>query len=138
MALDVGTRLGPYEVVSAIGTGGMGEVYRARDPRLGRDVAIKVMPGAFAADPDRLRRFGQEARAIAALNYPHICQVYDVGPDYLVLEIGGALQQWQLVQYVASPDGTRFLMNNLAREVATSPITIIMTGDPSRDRNEHG
>jgi TolB-like protein/Tfp pilus assembly protein PilF len=64
----------------------MGEVYRARDTRLGRDVAIKVLPPAFAADPDRLRRFEQEARAIAALNHPHICQLYDVGPGYLVLE----------------------------------------------------
>ena len=86
MSLGAGTRLGPYEVVSALGAGGMGEVYLARDTRLGRDVAIKVLPTAFAADPDRLRRFEQEARAIAALNHPHICQIYDVGPAYLVLE----------------------------------------------------
>jgi serine/threonine protein kinase len=64
----------------------MGEVYRARDTRLGRDVAIKILPDAFAADPDRLRRFEQEARAIGALNHPHICQLHDVGPGYLVLE----------------------------------------------------
>ena len=73
MSLAVGIRLGPYEVVSALGAGGMGEVYRAHDTRLGRDVAIKVLPPAFAADPDWLRRFEQEARAIAALNHPHIC-----------------------------------------------------------------
>jgi eukaryotic-like serine/threonine-protein kinase len=86
MPLSAGTRLGPFEIVSALGAGGMGEVYRARDTRLGRDVAIKVLPEAFAADPDRLRRFEQEARAIAALNHPHICQLHDVGEGYLVLE----------------------------------------------------
>ena len=64
----------------------MGEVYRARDPRLDRDVAIKVLTERFAADPERLRRFTEEARAIAALNHPHICQLYDVGADYLVME----------------------------------------------------
>jgi len=86
VALAPGTRLGVYEVVSLLGAGGMGEVYKARDARLDRDVAIKVLPAAFAADPDRLRRFEQEARSIAALNHPHICQIYDVGPSYLVLE----------------------------------------------------
>ena len=86
MSLAVGSQIGPYEIVSLLGTGGMGEVYRARDTRLGRDVAIKVLPEAFAADPDRVRRFEQEARAIAALNHPHICQIHDVGPGYLVLE----------------------------------------------------
>ena len=64
----------------------MGEVYRAHDARLGRDAAIKVLPKELAADPDRIGRFEQEARAIAALNHPHICQIHDVGPGYLVLE----------------------------------------------------
>src|SRR3984893_13941097 len=86
LALATGARLGPYEVVSALGAGGTGEVYRARDTRLERDVAIKVLPEAFAADPDRLRRFEHEAQAIAALNHPHICQIHDIGPGYLVLE----------------------------------------------------
>jgi len=86
MPLSAGTRLGPYEILSALGAGGMGEVYRARDTRLERDVAIKVLPEPFAADPDRLRRFELEARAIAALNHPHICQLHDIGPGYLVLE----------------------------------------------------
>ena len=86
MPLVPGTKLGPFEIAARLGTGGMGEVYRARDTRLGRDVAIKVLPEAFAADPDRLRRFEQEARSIAALNHPNICQLHDVGPGYLVLE----------------------------------------------------
>ena len=79
MALSVGARLGPYEILSALGAGGMGEVYRARDPRLDRDVAIKVLPAALSADPERLRRFEQEARAAAALNHPNILAVHDIG-----------------------------------------------------------
>ena len=72
--------------MALLGTGGMGEVYRARDSRLDRDVAIKVLPATVAHDADRLRRFEHEARAIASLNHPHICQLYDIGPGYLVLE----------------------------------------------------
>src|SRR3954451_24807140 len=79
MALSPGTRLGPYEILAPLGAGGMGEVYRARDSRLRRDVAIKVLPRAFSADVDRLRRFEQEARAAAALNHPNILAVYDIG-----------------------------------------------------------
>ena len=75
-----GTRLGPYEILAPIGAGGMGEVYKARDTRLDRLVAIKVSKEKFS------ERFEREARSIAALNHPHICQIYDVGPDYLVLE----------------------------------------------------
>ena len=86
MSLAAGSRLGPYEIVTPLCAGGMGEVYRARDTRLHRDVVLKVLPDAFAADPDRVRRFQQEARAVAALSHPHICQIFDVGPDYLVLE----------------------------------------------------
>src|SRR5438552_7036372 len=81
LAVLPGTRLGVYEVTAQIGAGGMGEVYRARDPRLGRDVAIKVLPSAFSADVDRLHRFEQEARAAAALNHPNILAVYDIGTD---------------------------------------------------------
>ena len=76
MALPPDTRLGSYEIVSLLGEGGMGQVYRARDTRLGRDVAIKILPDEFAADPDRLMRFEREARALATLNHPHIAQVY--------------------------------------------------------------
>src|SRR2546427_11079007 len=80
MALSPGTRLGPYEIVALIGAGGMGEVYRATDTRLGRVVAVKVLHGTHD------ERFEREARAIAALNHPHICTLHDVGPDYLVME----------------------------------------------------
>src|SRR5262249_28547101 len=91
MTLAPGQRLGPYEVVGLLGTGGMGEVYRARDPRLGRDVAIKVLPASFSSDSGRLRRFEQEARAAGSLNHPNILTVYDVGSHegspYLVSEL---------------------------------------------------
>ena len=78
MNLPAGTRIGAYEVTSLLGAGGMGEVYRARDTRLGRDVAIKVLPADFADDPERVERFAQEARAAAALNHPNILSVFDL------------------------------------------------------------
>src|SRR5713226_1585827 len=90
MSLSFGTRLGPYEVLALLGAGGMGEVYRARDSQLGRDVAIKVLAN-LASDPERLRRFEQEARAAAALNHPNILAVYQLGvhqgAPYLVSEL---------------------------------------------------
>ena len=79
MTITPGTRLGPYEISALIGAGGMGEVYKARDTRLGREVAVKVLPASIAADPDRLRRFEQEARAVAALSHPNILAVHDIG-----------------------------------------------------------
>ena len=78
-----GMRLGPYEIEALLGSGGMGEVYRARDTRLARTVAIKVLPAAFAADPDRRARFEREAKAIAGLSHPHICALYDIGESVL-------------------------------------------------------
>jgi hypothetical protein len=114
VALDVGTRLGPYEILAPLGAGGMGEVYRARDRRLDRDVAVKVLPAALAGDPDRLRRFENEARAAARLNHPSILQIHDVGTHeghpYLVTELleggtlrerlaGGALSARRAVEY---------------------------------------
>jgi serine/threonine protein kinase len=90
MALSEGTKLGPYEIVSLLGTGGMGEVYRARDPRLNREVAIKVLPADRVGDDDRRRRFVQEAHAASALNHPHIVTIYEIesanGADFIVME----------------------------------------------------
>ena len=91
MTLNSGTKLGPYEVIGLVGAGGMGEVYRARDARLGREVAIKILSESFSRDPERLRRFEQEARAVAALNHPNILGLYDIGSQdgnpYLVSEL---------------------------------------------------
>src|SRR5262245_619190 len=114
VTLAAGTRLRPYEILSPLGAGGMGEVYRAKDPRLGREVAIKVLPASLSRDADRLRRFEQEARAAGALNHPNITAVYDVGTHdgspYVVSEllegetlrarmVGGALAPRRAVEY---------------------------------------
>src|SRR5215510_8363963 len=89
MAIGAGTRFGPYEILSPLGAGGMGEVNKARDTRLDRTVAIKVLPADLASDPERSARFEREAKAIAALDHPHICALYDVGEHadvhYLVM-----------------------------------------------------
>src|SRR6187455_757830 len=91
MSLPTGVRLGGYEILAAIGAGGMGEVYRARDRKLDRQVAIKILPEAFAADPDRIARFEREAKTLAALNHPHIAAIYgfekSAGIHALVMEL---------------------------------------------------
>src|SRR6202051_2501053 len=114
MGVKTGTRFGPYEIFSAIGAGGMGEVYRARDTRLDRIVAIKVLPTHLADRSDLRARFEREARTIASLNHPHICTLFDIGQqdgiDYLVMEylegetlaqrlLKGALPVEQVLQY---------------------------------------
>src|ERR1700758_258595 len=114
MALTSGTKLGPYEIQSPIGAGGMGEVYRARDTRLGREIALKILPESFACESDRLHRFEQEARAIAALNHSNILAVFDIGQHngspFLVSELlegeslravldCGALPQRKTIEY---------------------------------------
>src|SRR5262245_50193021 len=113
MSLAAGSRLGPYEVLAPLGAGGMGEVYRARDTRLGREVAIKVLPPALSSDPERLRRFEREARAASSLNHPNIVTIYDIGSEggvsYIAMELvrgeplraelyGGALAVRRLLQ----------------------------------------
>src|ERR1700675_4517270 len=90
MALTSGTKLGPYEIVSPLGAGGMGEVYRARDTRLERDIAIKVLPANLSSDPNLRQRLEREAKAVSKLSHPHICTLYDIGHqdgvDFLVME----------------------------------------------------
>src|SRR5438105_5607824 len=87
MPITLGTRLGPYEILAPIGAGGMGEVFKARDTRLDRIVAIKVLPAAFAENAQIKIRFEREAKTISQLNHPHICTLYDVGENYLVMEL---------------------------------------------------
>jgi eukaryotic-like serine/threonine-protein kinase len=91
MTLPAGTRLGPYEILSPLGAGGMGEVYRARDKKLDRDVAVKVLPESIAADPDTRARFEREAKAVASLSHPNILAIFDFGADngvaYAVTEL---------------------------------------------------
>src|ERR1700674_1705098 len=114
MTLAAGTRLGPYEILSPLGAGGMGEVYRARDSKLKRDVAVKVLPQALAADPEALARFEREALAVAALSHPNILAIHDFGNQdgiaYAVMELlegetlrgkldAGPIPQKQAVDY---------------------------------------
>jgi eukaryotic-like serine/threonine-protein kinase len=91
MSLTAGTRLGTYEILALLGSGGMGEVYRGRDMKLGRDVALKILPATFTYDPERLARFRREAQVLAALNHPHIGAIYGLddteGQHFLVLEL---------------------------------------------------
>src|SRR5271154_6306697 len=87
MTLNAGTRLGPYEIPAPIGAGGMGEVYRARDTKLKREVALKVLPDSFAGDPERMARFQREAEVLAALNHPNIAAIYGVEENAIVMEL---------------------------------------------------
>src|SRR5436190_20008876 len=103
----IGQTLGPYQVLAKLGEGGMGEVHRARDTRLGRDVAIKVLPPAFARDPDRLARFEREARAVAAINHPNIVSVHDIGSDDVVDGEQGAVRAAYLITELLDGDTLR-------------------------------
>src|SRR5947199_7294810 len=119
MPLSAGDKLGPYQILASIGAGGMGEVYRAHDPRLRRDVAIKISGQRFTD------RFEREARAIAALNHPNICQLYDVGPDYLVMELVAGAS-------IARPDSLRKLLD-LAIQIADGMSAAHAAGIVHRD-----
>jgi Tol biopolymer transport system component/predicted Ser/Thr protein kinase len=142
MALSAGDKLGPYEILAPIGAGGMGEVYRARDPRLNRNVALKVLPEDFARDPSRRQRFEKEARAVAALNHPNIVAVYDVGENFLVSELveGQTLRQAgklpqrqaidlavQIAEGLAAAHGAGITHRDL------KPANIMITGPSTRD-----
>ena len=151
MALSPGTRVGPYEVTAKIGQGGMGEVYRARETKLGRDVALKVLPDLFADDPERLARFQREARVLASLNHPNIASIYGL-KELFYLGPGGNLMVVDLeadgdtpvagipqvlfpingptfVQpnhYDVTADGQRFLVNAFVEDAVTAPITWVV------------
>ena len=129
MAIAAGTRLGPFEILAPLGAGGMGEVYRARDTRLGRDVAIKVLSAEFAADADRKKRFEQEARAASALNHPNIVTIHDIGTQgdtvYIAMEFVDGRTMREVLGAGALP--TRRLL-----DLATSSPT----GSPRRTRPE--
>src|SRR5436190_2171157 len=120
MALSVGERLGRFEIVGSLGAGGMGEVYRARDPQLQRDVAIKVLPAEFSDDAVRRRRFEQEARAAGGLNHPNILAVYDVGVEdscsYMVTEL---LEGETLSERLAADPLTARKAAHYARQIAS-------------------
>jgi Tol biopolymer transport system component len=134
MSVSAGSRFGPYEILSVLGTGGMGEVYKARDTRLDRDVAVKVLPFSFAGDPDRLRRFEQEARAAAALSHPNILAVYDVGihdgRPYLVSELlAGATLREALAEGALPPSKAI----DIARQTASGLAAAHANGITHRD-----
>ena len=106
MALSSGTKLGPYEILAPIGAGGMGEVYRARDTRLDRTVAIKILPAHLSDNPEAKQRFDREARAISSLNHHNICTLYDVGHqdgnDYLLVSEKSIVLSWAVLKWVCS------------------------------------
>ncbi len=125
MALASGTRLGPYEIVSPLGAGGMGEVYRARDTRLERDVAIKVLPANLSSDPSLRQRLEREAKAISKLSHPHICTLHDIGHqggvDFLVMELV------EPSNIMLTKTGAKLMDFGLAKESARSPLAAAMT-----------
>ena len=128
MLLSTGTRLGSYEIVAALGAGGMGEVYRARDTMLGRDVAIKVLPELFAADTERLARFQREAQLLAALNHPNIAAIYgldDAGPTrFIVMELVEGESLDARLKPRAPGDGARAFRRASSDSPSTSSMTM--------------
>lgn len=143
MTFPANTRIARYEIVALVGAGGMGEVYRARDPHLGRDVAVKVLPAAFSADPERLSRFEQEAQAAGALNHPNILSIHD--KKLMAVPVTPAVSFEAGVHvalfatrvpttghtddrnnYVPAADGQRFLINSLVEDGTTQPITLVL------------
>ncbi len=128
--LNPGTRIGPYEVIASIGAGGMGEVFRARDTRLGRDVAVKVLPAEYASDPGRLRRFEQEARAVAALSHPNILAVFDVGSAPMSAGVGAGLAPAREGARPSPTRGEEVMVHYL--------VTELLEGKSLRDRLKDG
>jgi len=138
MTLSAGTRFGPYEIQSLLGAGGMGEVYRARDTKLNREVAIKVLLAAVANDPERMARFSREAQLLASLNHPHIAQIHgleDVGDvRALVMELFAIPGSLTRRSYAAAGDGRRFLVTRPLDAATARPITIVLNWQASLKR----
>ena len=135
MPIAFGSRIGPYEILETLGAGGTGEVYRARDAKLGRDVALKVLPELAVADPERLARLRREAQVLASLNHPNIAAIYgfeDAGATHaLVMElVEGPTLADRIADYDVTPDGRRFLVNVLPKEEAKTarlpPLTVVL------------
>ena len=133
MPLSVGDHLGPYEILAPLGAGGMGEVYRARDTKLDRDVAIKVLPAALAQDPERLARFEREAKVLASLNHPNIAQIYGLEQRALVMELveGETLQ-------APLPVETAPTITRLYKRYLLQPPGHVTCHSPKRDPNVTG
>ena len=158
MPLTAGATLGPYEILARAGAGGMGEVYKARDTRLNRTVAIKVLPAALTADPDARQRLDREAKAVAALSHPHICALFDighqVGTDFLVMEflegetlaerltrgklpLDEALRTGIQIASPSSPRRPRRLWSEAERSLGLDPRRVVRssTSPPARSRS---
>src|ERR1019366_4411846 len=125
MGLKPGTKLGPYEIQSPLGAGGMGEVYRARDTRLERDVAVKVLPANLSADPSLRQRLEREGKAVSKLSHPHICMLHDIGHqdgvDYLVMElVEGETLERRLLRGALPPEQTLRIAAQIAGALATA------------------
>src|SRR5215467_1494746 len=130
MPLSVGDNLGPYEILAPLGAGGMGEVYRAKDTRLKREVAIKVLPEAFARDCGRMARFQREAEILAALNHPNIAQIYGAEESALVMELVEGSTLGDLIQHGAIPLEETL---EIARQIAEALETAHEKGIIHRD-----
>ena len=134
MALTSGTKLGPYEIQSPLGAGGMGEVYRARNTRLGRDVAIKTLPAAFARDPERRARFETEAKAIAALSRPNVLAIHAIGTEgdtvFAVMELveGQTLREMLRGGRLSGPRAVTFaIQSGVLGCIARKPSKVVQT-----------
>ena len=132
MALASGDRLGPYEIVSPIGAGGMGEVYKAKDTRLDRTVAIKVMPARVAGDPEMKQRFEREARTIAGLSHPNICTLHDIGTSELPDQAGARLE-FLVMEYLEGETLAERLAGSRGRARGTMPPGSSAASGPIRD-----
>ncbi len=137
MTLIPGTRLGFYEIVAPIGAGGMGEVYRAKDTKLNRDVAIKVLPESFALDADRVARFTREAQVLASLNHPNIAHIYGIENNAIAMELVEGEDLSAIISRHGHPEAEsdssrlrdrrcRFLVNAATDAVVTAPITLLL------------